>query len=461
LLVFFLLLDCVCGLIEVQVTQTARDTQERWKAKPSVFFGSQVPNSNVKISIDPSVLYQEILGFGAAFTESSGFLFSTLSPTQQQQLLELYWGNEGINLTLGRIPIGSCDFSLSTYSYDDVDGDFGLSHFSIARDKQYTIPFIKAAIAKRGNIKFIGTPWSPPAWMKRNNNMLGSSVPCLKQDSRYHQAWANYLLKFVASYEEEEIPIWAITPQNEPEYNALWEACVYTPQEQQSFLKNYLIPTLRNSNYSHTNILIYDHNRDHLVDWANQILGDRDISPFLLGTAFHAYNGFLFDNVQAAHNLFPDKMLLATESARCKMFDDPWHWAERSASDIFGDLNAWAVGWMDWGLFVDTTGGPSHGNHCHSLVMLDRTNQKLEISDAYYLVGQIYRSIVPGSKRIGHTVNNADLQILTVLNPKNEVVVVVFNSNDVPYTVSLEYSGQSTESITVLQHSIVTLALKA
>jgi len=175
-----------------------------------------------------------------------------------------------------------------------------------------------------------------------------------------------------------------------------------------------------------------------------------------LGTAFHAYNGFLFDNVLQVHNSFPEKILLGTESGRCSIGEDPWNWAERDATDIIGDLNAWAVGWMDWNLLVDASGGPSHGGHCNALLMLDQ-NGDLSIQIGYYLVGQIYRSAIPGSVRIGHYANSGAMQIVTLLNPLNQVVVIIANTQNTPYTVSLQHKGTSTGMMNVLEHSIVTL----
>jgi len=134
-----------------------------------------------------------------------------------------------------------------------------------------------------------------------------------------------------------------------------------------------------------------------------------------------------------------------------------WHWSELDAIDIIGDLNAWAVGWMDWNILVDLSGGPSHGGHCNSLVMVDTQQQKLLVTIGYYLVGQIFRSAVPGSFRIGHYSNSAALQVLTLTNPSNEIVVIILNNQEVPYTVSLEHKGKYSGAVNVLQHSIVTL----
>ena len=158
------------------------------------------------IFLDPTHRFQTIVGFGGAFTDSAAENFYKLSPAKQQEVLTAYFSpDKGIGYTLGRTTINSCDFSDSSYSYDDTPGDTKLTHFSIDHDMKYKIPFIKAAMAASGNkLNIFASPWSPPAWMKTNNDMEHGGK--LKDEDR--QAWADYFVRYVHAYQAAGVPIW-------------------------------------------------------------------------------------------------------------------------------------------------------------------------------------------------------------------------------------------------------------
>lgn len=233
------------------------------------------------IAINPDVEYQEILGFGGAFTEASAYHFYKLSPVLQKKVLELYFGEDGSHYSLGRIHINSCDFSVASYSFDEVVNDYELKYFddNVTHDTYEIIPFIQEAMAMSPfPIRLVASPWSPPAWMKEPNpetgksSMLGSVTPNgLKRDRNTQSTWANYLARFVSAYHAKGIPIWAITPQNEPEFPAPWEACSYNASFESAFINDYLGPTMRKL-HPQVKILAFDHNKDHLEAWTKEIL---------------------------------------------------------------------------------------------------------------------------------------------------------------------------------------------
>lgn len=183
-------------------------------------------------------------------------------------MIDLYFGKNGIGFTLGRIHINSCDFSLESYSFDDVPEDYDLAYFddNVTHDTEQIIPFIKLAMeASPDPIKLLASPWSPPAWMKvpvnGNQSMTGSSTPNgLRADPRVQQSWAKYISKFISSYETHGVPVWAITPQNEPEFAAPWEACAYNSSFESAFINSYLGPTVK-GDHPLVLILAYDHNK--------------------------------------------------------------------------------------------------------------------------------------------------------------------------------------------------------
>eukprot|EP00968_Pinguiococcus_pyrenoidosus_P012873 scaffold1154_cov310-Pinguiococcus_pyrenoidosus.AAC.5 len=146
--------------------------------------------------------------------------------------------------------MNSCDFSPESYSFDDVHGDFDLSHFddNVSHDQQKMIPFILAAQAVSLNkLQVFASPWSPPAWMKvpvtpkgsseAVQSMLNSADPRgLLPDPQVQQAWANYFVRFIAAYKASGINMWGVTVQNEPEFAAPWEACKYNASAEMEFV---------------------------------------------------------------------------------------------------------------------------------------------------------------------------------------------------------------------------------
>jgi len=455
ILISLSLSSCDQANYEVRVVQTAKDTGDRLTNKPSIYFTSKDFDSNETIVINTTQTFQKILGFGGAFTEAGAYVYSVLNETLQQKIMDLIFGSNGQNYAIGRVHINSCDFSLASYNFDDVDGDYSLENFDISHEEKWLIPFIKQALDIRGPLKIFATPWSPPAWMKGNGYMTGSSIPGLKQGDDYFQTWAVYYTKFLDAYALEGIDIWGITVQNEPENAAPWEACVYNPEQERDFIKNFLGPQLSKTHPNLT-IMIYDHNKDHIATWAQTIYSDPEAASYVKGTAFHWYSGPQFENVQKTHDMFPDKFLLASEACTCPVQLGNWGSGESYGNDIIGDLNAWAVGWTDWNMLLDTKGGPNHsGGGCDAGLIADIDNQELYIQSQYYYMGHFSRFLVPESSRIGITYDSSTLQVTGVLTPNNEVALVVMNMNDNVVDFKLTHEALHTK-YEIPGHGIVT-----
>ena len=161
-----------------------------------------------------------------------GEVFSKLSAPVQSQFMNAYFGEGGINYNIVRTSIHSCDFGLGSHTYIE-EGDSALTTFDIAPDRAKRIPMIKRAASMIGdNFVFYASPWSPPAFMKTNKNMLrgGSLLP------EYYQTWANYFVKFIEAYEAEGLPVWGVTIQNEPMATQRWESCI-TPLSRSAIFK--------------------------------------------------------------------------------------------------------------------------------------------------------------------------------------------------------------------------------
>jgi len=215
---------------EALVYTTAEGTDLRLSLTgKKVFEDAEQPlESEVSVFVNPGKTFQTFLGIGGAITDAAAEVFATLPGEQQQELLKAYYDrDEGIGYTLARTSIHSCDFSSASFTYIS-EGDRELRTFSIDHDKHYRIPLIKKAIQTAGGeLLLYASPWSPPAFMKDNKDMLhgGRLLP------EYHHAWALHYTKFIKAYEHEGIPIWGITVQNEPMAVQTWESCMYTTKE--------------------------------------------------------------------------------------------------------------------------------------------------------------------------------------------------------------------------------------
>ena len=272
------------------------------KIKPKVY---QEKLENQIINIYPEITYQTIIGFGGAFTEATGVSIKKLPSDKQDKIIKEYFSKEGLNYSIGRLPIGSSDFSLNSYSYSNKAD---LSDFSVEKDNNYIIPIVKSTQKINPNIQFFASPWSPPKFMK-SNKMLVLGGKLLE---KYNQTWANYLVKYVNSYKNEGITINYMTVQNEPNALQIWESCLYSAKEEANFAINYLSPTFKENNIN-TKILIWDHNKEKLFSRVMQELNNNKALDAISGIAFHWYTGDHFENISLTHESFPGKLLIHTE----------------------------------------------------------------------------------------------------------------------------------------------------
>ena len=318
----------------------------------------------------------------------------------------MYFSEDGLRYNMARLPMGSCDFSLENYNYDSVAGDKDLDHFSIDHDKDLIIPFIQSAMAAlkkwtNQSLDIVASPWSPPGWMKRLDvaYCILSCLECVLKDE-YHQTWANYFSKFLSAYQDEGINIWGVTVQNEPSACPMvYEGMHFTAKTERDYIKNYLGPEL-NKSHPDVKLLMYDHNKDHVVTWTKTVYGDSEAAQYVWGTAVHWYSGDQFDNLNTSHFLYPDKPILATEAtvAKEKNPQSPlWKNGEHYAHDIIGDMNNWVIGFIDWNLLLDKYGGPDHAGpgECEkfikcgsdSMILVDVDEQVIYPQVFYYYVG--------------------------------------------------------------------------
>ena len=417
-----------------------------------------VSNINLKPAIKEVIHIQEqfdqtMQGFGGAFTEASAYNLSRVEKNIREQLLKAYFDPiDGIGYSMGRISINSCDFGLGTYDYVQPY-DESLQSFDVSRD-QHIIDMIKEAtkIAQK-DLQIIASPWSPPFWMKDNLKAIKGG----KLLKKYYALWVQYIIKFIEAYKDQGITIDALTIQNEPAANQRWESCLYDAQDEKEMVL-VLGKALKESNLT-TKIYIWDHNRDIMFERASRILKDKEASSFIYGIAFHWYDNDQFLEVKKTHDTFKDKHLLFTEG--CQEGGPHLHSydvAERYGKNMMHDISNGTEGYIDWNLFLDTTGGPNHVNNlCSSPIMVDVFPETMILNPSYFYIKHFSKHIPKGSKRMfssNHTILHN-----VFLRPDGSYVAVLLNLHDVDYHVSSHHNHVNFETY-LPAHSIQTIIIK-
>jgi glucosylceramidase len=441
--------------MNIKVFRTAEKTNEKIKHVDTLLVTKDFSTKTPMIILNPQKTYQTHIGFGGAFTESAAYTLSLLPEEKQNEIIHAYFSEEGLNYNLGRTHIHSCDFALGNYTYVE-ENDKELKTFDLSHEDTWVVPMIKKAQKYVPGLKLLASPWSPPAWMKSNNNMNfgGKLLP------EFYQPWANYYVKYFEEMKKRDISFWAMTVQNEPAAVQTWDSCIYTAEEERDFVKNYLGPTIEKSPFD-VKILGWDHNRDIIIERATTMLSDKEASKYLWGIASHWYVSEQFENLSVVHELFPDKHLVFTEGCiEGGPRPHAWHTGERYARNIIGDLNNHLEGWIDWNLILNEEGGPNHvKNFCDAPILVDRKTKEIIYNSSYYYIGHFSKFIRPEAKRI-HAQSNLPQKVYqtSYKNVNGDIVVVLQNESDqdVDVTLVINHEGQT---IKALKHSIMTLVI--
>lgn len=448
----------------ITIVTTADSTQLKLTTTGTASFSElrQPVETQTCVFVHPQHQFQTFKGIGGAITDASAEVFAKLSNEKQTEFLNAYFSKtNGIGYTIVRTNMNSCDFSSDTYTYIQ-EGDAALKTFDISHDKKYKLPLIKEAMGLIGKkATFYISPWSPPAFMKSNKDMLhgGKLLP------EFQQSWANYYVKYITALEKEGLPVWGLSIQNEPMAKQIWESCIYSAEEERDFLKNYLGPTLSKAGLGSKKIIAWDHNRDLMVQRATTILDDPEAAKYVWGIGFHWYETWsggqpMFENVKAVHELYPNKNLIFTEGCKEK-FDASkfqlWRNGEIYGESMINDFNNGTVAWTDWNILLDQFGGPNHvKNFCFAPVHADLASNQLIYTPAYYIIGHFSKFIELNAKRVSSVASRSNLITTSFQNPDGKLVTVVLNRSNqtVDYQLCI---GTTAASITIPPHAIQTL----
>ncbi len=408
----------------------------------------------VTIQVDPTTTFQEIDGFGYTLTGGSALHLSNMSATARTAILQELFGTgaDDIGVSYIRLSVGASDLDERPWSYNDVpagETDIKLAQFSMAYDTIYLIPVLKEILQIAPDIKIMGSPWSPPTWMKDNKDTRGGSLL-----PEFHAVYANYLAKYIQEMGKHGITIDALTIQNEPLHPGNNPSLLMHADQQAAFIKDNLGPTFKALDIQ-TKIIIYDHNADR-PDYPISILNDSLAAQYIDGSAFHLYGGKI-EALSDVHEAHPSKNIYFTEQwiGAPGNFEGDVAWHNENL--IIGATRNWSKTVLEWNLAADENQEPhtDRGGCDRCLGALTITGDSVIRNPAYYTIAHASKFVPQGSLRIGSTALT-DVPNVAFKTPKGALVTILQNKNTAAKTIAVKL-GETYMVLRVPGKSIGTL----
>ncbi|MEI8095399.1 MAG: glycoside hydrolase family 30 beta sandwich domain-containing protein [Spirochaetales bacterium] len=412
--------------------------------------GSPAAPGTQAFVVNPAKTFQTIDGFGASMTDASAYVLMKLPQADRDKVMELFFGKDGLRISLLRQPMGASDFAKSVYSYDDLPAgqtDPELKKFSLDREREAILPLLKQAKALNPELRFMGSPWSPPAWMKTGGTMLGQFGGVLKPE--FYQSYAQYFVKFIQGYAAEGLPVRWVTPQNEMDYGPLaYPGMKWSIDEEATFVREALGPALEKAQLD-TKILVYDHNWDK-PEFPEAMLDDPDTAKYIAGTAWHYYGGSskVMETFAAE---YPDKGQWFTEGGSGKWIAGD-KFAGQFADGIQHAVNICSFGgksFIWWNLALDQINGPIvYPNTAnYGLIKVNTSNKTVATPyrAGFYTLGHFSKFVQPGAVRVEVSGDRSEVIAVAFRNPDGKLVAVFANltAASVPVTVAQGEGGFS------------------
>ena len=434
------------GSIEVRVTGGA----QRYASAPSISWKSASGSGGNAIELNPNVKYQEILGFGAAFTDAACYTFHRLDESARAELFHDLFHPSEMGLNVCRTCIGSSDYSTEVFSYDEGEPDTQMTRFSIAHDQAHVLPILREARKANPDLFLFSSPWSPPGWMKAGGSMLGGSMR-----QRYFGPYAEYFLKFLQGYAAEGVPVQAVTVQNEvdTDQDGRMSACSWPQEYEIGFVKNHLGPLLE-KNGVHTKIWVLDHNYNL---WGRAIseLDDPALRKYCDSVAFHGYVGTA-EMMTKVHEAHPNAQLHWTEGGPDYTAPDyATDWANWGRTFSQATRN-WCKSITGWNLALDEKGRPNVGPFsCGGMITIDSQTRAITRSGQYWAFAHFSRKVRRGARRFESAGTPHDIDHVAFENPDGGCVLVLSNSGK-ETTVQLMQANKMAE-VSLPADSLTTL----
>ena len=427
----------------VQVWVTTGDQSSLLSRQSDIGFSHDSSPAPKTIDVDDSRIFQAMIGFGAAMTDASAYLMQQKMSARDREALiqDLFGRTSGIGLSFARVPMGASDFSLRHYSYDDMPGattDSALEHFSIDADRPEKLPLLRRAMAINPQLKVMASPWSVPGWMKSTNSLIaGTLLP------RFYDSFSDYFVKFVRAYEAQGVPVYAISLQNEPNYEpANYPGMRLDAAARARVIGDHLGPRFARAGV-HTLIWDWDHNWD-LQQQPLDVLADANARKYVHGVAWHCYAGDVSAQ-STVHDAHPDKDAYFSECSGGEWspkFADNLKWFVQTL--IIGATRNWARGILLWNLALDENYGPHLGGcgNCRGVVTIDSATGAYTRNVEYYALAHASKFVRPRAFRIASEGGDQSLSSVAFRNADdNSKVLIVLNGADHEQTISVRSRG--------------------
>jgi glucosylceramidase len=423
------------GAIQVRRTYAekryAQDAPLRWQDAGAA--------DESAIRLDRGRTFQDALGFGASLTDAACYMINQLSPAARERLLHELFDPSEMGFSVSRLCLGSSDYATRAYSYDDGDPDPELKRFSIDHDREYILPILLQCRKVNPDLFLLGSPWSPPGWMKANGSMLGGSMR-----NKYFASYAQYFVKFLQAYAAAGVPVDAVTTQNEvdTDQDGRMPACLWGQEYEIGFIARHLGPQLAKNNLA-TKIWILDHNYNL---WGRAIctLDEPGVARYVDGVAWHGYAG-AHAMMTRVHDAHPAKHMYWTEGG--PDYTDPAYltnWTRWSVT-FAGILRNWARSIIAWNLALDEQGRPNIGPFtCGGIVTINSTTREVVRSGMYWALAHYSRVIKRGARRFDSEGSMEKGSHVAFANPDGTCAAVLTNAG-AARTVRLRLAGKSVD----------------
>ncbi len=382
---------------------------------------------------------QTLRGFGGCFNELGYLPLQSLSEDKQQEIYKELFSPDELNFRFNRAPIGANDFAETWYSYDETDGDYELNDFSIAHDEKTLIPYIKNAQKYQPDFELFSSPWSPPTWMKFPKVYNFGRLVMTPENM---QAYANYFVKYIRAYEEQGIHIDRVCPQNEVFADQKFPSCLYTSEDLNTFIRDYLGPTLEREGldteiflgtlngpsdmeFTASGITLDNYNR-----YVDNILFDDETRKYIKGIGYQWAGQHA---IERTHESWPEIELVQTES-ECGFGENNWEYAEYIFHLVNHYINSGATAYTYWNIILGESVS-TWGWHQNSLYSIDTKNGTFTRNPEYYVMRHYAHYVKPGAQLL-ETTGHWHSMAQAYRNPDGQVVVVVQNAleREMPFT---------------------------